>query len=94
MSGIEVVGLDAGIVSAFSSTASLYRDWRKRREERERQQANDNLEVMVNQGGRDVHEEYDQDFRRLGQVSGHSLPIKETLLTLRLHESTGIRTWR
>lgn len=68
MSGLEVVGLVAGIVSAFSGAASLYRDWRKGRREREQRQENENLEAVVRQGGPDIQEEYDRDFRRLGQV--------------------------
>lgn len=67
MSGLEVVGLIAGIVSAFSGAANLYRDWRSKKREREKQQQNENLSQVLVTSGPDVQRHYDDDFRRLGQ---------------------------
>lgn len=71
MSGLEIVGLVAGIVAAFSGASSLYRDWRKERREREERQENEDLEIVVKQSGPDIQEEYDRDFSKLGQVCEH-----------------------
>ena len=68
MSGLEIIGLVAGIVSAFSSAGTFFLDWKKKRREREQQQANQRLQQLVQSGGGDIQTEYDQDFRRLGQV--------------------------
>ena len=68
MSGLEVVGLVAGIVSAFGSAGYLYRDWREQRKKRKTEAANKQLTELVKISGPRIQEEYDRDFRRLGQA--------------------------
>ena len=68
MSGLEVVGLVAGIVSAFAGAGSLFRNWRRDRKERRRQEKNRHLEQALIKGSSDVQKTYDDDFRRLGPV--------------------------
>ena len=67
MSGLEVVALVAGIVSAFAGSASLFREWREKRKERKSQAQNANLQRSLTSGGSQVQGEYDQDFARLGR---------------------------
>ena len=63
MSGIEVVGLVAGIVSAFRGAGTLYRQWRKERRERDSQEANQRLHALVESSGPEVQAEYDREVR-------------------------------
>lgn len=67
MSGIEVVGVIAGIVSAFGGAANLYWDWRKKNRERQKQTENEKLLQVLATSGPDVQQRYDKDFRRLGE---------------------------
>ena len=68
MSGMEVVALVAGIVSAFSGATNLYRSWRKDKKERREKKANQRLEKVLGENGHQVQKSYDDDFRRLGAV--------------------------
>lgn len=68
MSGLEVVALVAGIVSAYSGAASLFRNWRRDRKERQQQKKNQHLNQALVKGSSDVQKTYDDDFRRLGQL--------------------------
>ena len=68
MSGIEVVALVAGIVSAYTGAATLFRKWRSDRKERRQQLQNERLDQSLVQGRTDVQGRYDNDFRRLGVV--------------------------
>ena len=67
MSGLEVVGLVAGIVSAYSGAAQLYQNWRNEKRERQRKLKNEQLRQVVSTSGPQVQHVYDQDFRRLGR---------------------------
>ena len=84
MSGIEVVALVAGIVSAFTGAGSLFRSWRRDRKERQRQEKNQHLEQALVKGSSDVQKTYDDDFRRLGPMfargDGMASPISISLL--------------
>ena len=68
MSGIEVVALVAGIVSAFAGAGSLFSNWRRDRKERQKQEKNQQLEQALVKGSSDVQRTYDDDFRRLGPM--------------------------
>ena len=68
MSGIEVVALVAGIVSAFGGAAELYKTWRDRRKERRENKENTQLHQLVQSSSLQIRQEYDNDFRRLGKV--------------------------
>jgi hypothetical protein len=82
MPGLKVIGLVAGIVSAFASAASLYRDWREQKRNRMAESANLRLYRLVTASGLRVQEEYDRDFGRLGQVfargDGNSIWVSNT----------------
>ena len=84
MSGIEVVALVAGIVSAFTGAGTLFRSWRRDRKERQRQEKNQHLEQALVKGSSDVQKTYDDDFRRLGPMfargDGMASPISISLL--------------
>jgi hypothetical protein len=67
MSGLKVVALVAGIVSAYSGAAQLYQNWRKERRERRRKLENKQLQQVVSTSGPQVQQVYDQEFRRLGR---------------------------
>lgn len=55
------------MVAAFGSAASLYREWRKERRERDGQEANKRLKSLVDYSGPEIQGEYDREFRRLGE---------------------------
>ena len=67
ITGLEVAGVVAAIVSALNSAATLYQDWRNARRERKDRKENEDLNQLVKYSGLQVQQEYDQDFRRLGQ---------------------------
>ncbi|KAK6432639.1 hypothetical protein LTR95_011190 [Oleoguttula sp. CCFEE 5521] len=70
MSGLEVLAIPAlvaSVISAFSGATSLYRSWRKDRKERRQKAENEELQSLVSTSGTHVQEEYDLDFRRMGQ---------------------------
>jgi hypothetical protein len=66
MSGLEVVGIVASIVSAFVASASLFREWREKRRERRKNYQNSSLQISLSSGSSQVRGEYEQDFSRLG----------------------------
>jgi hypothetical protein len=68
MSGIEVVMLVAGIVSAFAGTASYLNERKKRKAEKaqEKRRARKQLQVTVTSAPRQIQDEYDKDFARIG----------------------------
>ena len=84
MSGLEVVGLVAGIVSAFTGAGGLFRNWRRDRKERRLQEKNQRLEQTLVKGSSDVQTTYDHDFRRLGPMfargDGMTPPISSSSL--------------
>lgn len=68
MSGLEVVALVAGIVSAFSGTASCLAE-RKRRKAEKHQQRKQELKTLRNAvilAPSQIQQEYDRDFARIG----------------------------
>ena len=67
-SGVEVVALVAGLVSAFRAAKSLYCEWREKRRERREKEENNELNSLLKHSGPQTQEEYDQDFRQLGRV--------------------------
>lgn len=67
MSGIEVVAVVAGIVSAFTASVSFYHSWQQKKAERIIQAQNKTLEVSLTTGGKAVQTQYDVFFGRLGQ---------------------------
>ena len=73
MSGLEIAVGVAGIVSAFISGVTLFRDWRKERRERKEDaiakipQAYE-VENSLVLGHTQVQSRYDQDFARLGRM--------------------------
>ena len=68
MSGLEVVGLVAAIVSAFTGGTDLFIKWRDRKRQRRREAENNNAELILRRGAPAVQNEYDADFRRLGRA--------------------------
>ena len=68
MSGLEVAALVAGIISAYTGAATLYRKWRSDRQARRQQLQNERLDQSLVQGRADVQARYDNDFRRLGAI--------------------------
>ena len=84
MSGLEVVALVAGIVSAFTGAGTLFRNWRRDRKERRKQEKNQRLEQTLVKGSSDVQTTYNDDFRRLGPMfargDGMTPPISTSSL--------------
>lgn len=66
MFGLEVVGIVASIISAFVSSASLFREWREKRRERRKNDQNSILQISLSSGSSQIQGEYEQDFSRLG----------------------------
>lgn len=69
MSGLEVVGLVAAIVSAFAGGKELSTAWRKHREKKRasKQQHDDkDVETSMVKGKSKVQKKYNEDFRKLG----------------------------
>ena len=54
-------------MSAFTGAGSLFRNWRRDRKERQKQEKNEHLEQALVKGSSDVQKTYDDDFRRLGR---------------------------
>lgn len=68
MSGVEVVGIVAGIVSAFTAAAKLLNDWKEKKRERKEHRENINLSVSLVSGSSDVQSKYDQYVARVGRT--------------------------
>jgi hypothetical protein len=68
MSGLEVVALVAGIISAFSGTAAFLQDRKKRKAEQAeaKKTALHNLQLAVTSAPPQIQGEYDRDFGRIG----------------------------
>ncbi|MCJ1230610.1 hypothetical protein MMC12_007284 [Toensbergia leucococca] len=66
MSGLEVVGLIAGITSAFVGAKSYLLARKKREEVKAKRQEAEALRTSLVRGKTEVQEEYDSDFARLG----------------------------
>lgn len=58
MSGLEVVGIVAANVSAFTGASKLLQKWREKKRERKEREENEVLESAVTAGGHDVQHEY------------------------------------
>ena len=68
MSGIEVVGLVAAIVSAFTSATDLFIKWKEKRKDGRKQKNNESAEMVLRTSGSEVQREYDRDFAMLGEA--------------------------
>ena len=69
MSGLEVVALVVGIVSAFSGTASFLRELKKKRKDESSHKSVriQGLQKAVELAPPEIQQEYDHDFARIGQ---------------------------
>jgi hypothetical protein len=68
MSYLEIIGLVAGIIGAFSSTGSFLADRKKRKVEKARAKAEElaKLQTAVVTAPPQIQREYDRDFARIG----------------------------
>jgi hypothetical protein len=68
MSGLEVIGLVADIVSAFSGIASFLAERKKRKKEKTRTRSEEmnKLRDTVKLAPPQIQQEYDHDFARIG----------------------------
>lgn len=99
MSGLEVVALVVGIVSAFSGTASFLSELKKRKKEKARNKAEEleKLRDDVKQAPPQIQKEYDMDLARIGpkfaagdcKFAASLSSISAALLTVR-----GISNWK
>jgi len=67
MSGLKVVGIVAGIVSAFAAAVKLFNDWKEKKQERKEHEGNVTLSVSFVSGSDDIQNEYDQYFAKVGR---------------------------
>ncbi|KAI4956413.1 hypothetical protein J4E91_000624 [Alternaria rosae] len=69
MSGLEVVALVVGIVSAFSGTASFLRELKKKKKDESSQKPIriQRLQKAVELAPPEIQQEYDHDFARIGR---------------------------
>jgi hypothetical protein len=69
MSGLEVVALVVGIVSAFSGTASFLRELKKKRKDKSAHKSEriQRLQKALCLAPPEIQQEYDQDFARIGR---------------------------
>ena len=86
MSGLEVVGLIAGITSAFVGAKSYLLARKKREEVKAKRQEAEALRTSLVRGKTEVQEEYDSDFARLGapfaRGDGVSISNSHSILTI------------
>lgn len=67
MSGLEVVGVIAGIISAYTSAHLVFQNWRKARESRRHNKQNLKLDNSLLVGSSTIQQTYDEHFARLGR---------------------------
>ena len=79
MSGIEIAGLVFAGVAAYKCCSDVYTDWRKRRAEKKQKHKQTTTKISIDSGhsalvrsfaaGKSgVQEEYDRDYKLLGEV--------------------------
>ncbi len=67
MSGLEVVGVIAGIISAYTGAHVVFQNWRKARESRRHNKQNLKLDNSLVVGSSTIQQTYEDHFARLGQ---------------------------
>jgi hypothetical protein len=67
MSGLEVVAVIAGIISAYTGAHIVFQNWRQARESRRRNKQNLKLNKSLVVGSSTIQHTYDEHFARLGQ---------------------------
>ena len=87
MSGLEVVALVVGIVSAFSGTASFLRELKKKKKDESSHKSVriQRLQKAVELAPPEIQQEYDNDFARIGRrfaVGDGEVPILQALGSL------------
>ena len=68
ITGLEVGGLVAAIVSALSQATQAYQGWRDARRGRKGREDNERLQDVVSTSSELIQQEYAENFRRLGEA--------------------------
>ena len=87
MSGVEVVALIAGIVSAFAGTASYLKERKKRKMEKaeKKKKEMETLRHAVKSAPPQIQRRYDIDLARIGPKFASGDGITSALLHIRFH---------
>lgn len=65
---MDIVMTVTGIISGFKVIYDVYRDWRKKRQDRASEKQNLSLQKLLHENGSKIQNEYDLDLRRLGET--------------------------